>query len=185
MTRRGGIPKESVWTEGNMSRLTELWIEGLSGNQIAVAMNIGISRNAVIGKVHRMGLPLRRLKMPKTQARGRRWGGRREASLARESLARIRSAPALKSAPMPHSEAWKPIPGTSPISLLELTDQTCRWPLGDDRPFKFCGCLPAYGSPYCATHKANATRVLPSQPDTGGLPNDTLRFDGAGFGRAL
>lgn len=38
------------------------------------------------------------------------------------------------------------------ISLLELTDETCRWPYGDQAPFTFCGCTPITGGPYCFSH---------------------------------
>ena len=69
---------KSPWTSGCVGKLRQLWAEGLTASQCAAALGNGISRNAVISKVHRLGLAGRRVvKVPKLGAAGRR---RRKAS---------------------------------------------------------------------------------------------------------
>lgn len=53
-----------MWTQSRVMLLTALWAEGLSASQIAARLNCGITRNAVIGKVHRINLPARKPRMP-------------------------------------------------------------------------------------------------------------------------
>jgi len=121
--------------------------DGLSGGQIGAAL--GISRNAVIGKVHRLGLSLHG-----KCSEGAGIKQTRPASPRRHSL----PAPADNSGFYAIASA-KPVqpPPPSGLTLFDLRSDTCRWPLNDGRPeFYFCGEPPAPNSPYCAEHTAVA-----------------------------
>lgn len=48
--------------------------------------------------------------------------------------------------------AWKPLPGTEPVSMVDLEHDMCRWPIGVDRPYLFCGSATESGKSYCPTH---------------------------------
>lgn len=134
----------SAWTEDRIGRLKTLWLEGQSAEQIARDLAHGISRNAVLGKVHRLGL-----------SAGRAAG-------AVTSRARVRSASALP-ARLPAGN--RPIADCAPSSkagsatLLSVGRSECRWPLGDprDADFTLCG-RPVARCAYCAAHAAIAYR---------------------------
>lgn len=138
--------KTEAWTDARVETLVALWKEGLSARE--VARRLGVSRNAVIGKIHRLGLS----------------GGRRRAGAARPAGAvrprgprRARSAPALRRAGPAPAEADPDLPGQA--DLLSLSPGDCRWPVGDPRAagFAFCG-RPAAQGPYCPAHAARAVR---------------------------
>lgn len=111
------------WTEERIADLKRMWAEGWSASQIAFRLG-GTTRNAVIGKVHRLGLGAR-------------------ATPSRPLNIRI------KSRPLP---AQLVVQGS--VSLLALESNSCRYPCGDPRAegFGFCGCARIEGSPYCAEH---------------------------------
>lgn len=147
------------WTEERVETLKKLWIEGLSASQIAKALT-GVTRNAVIGKVHRLGLagratPSRPAKRPRVAARPR------IASSSSNAVARPRMAPAPYLALVPHLEPLKAEDG-SVTTVLTLTDTVCKWPIGDptDAAFAFCG-RNATGT-YCHDHASLAFQ--PQQP---------------------
>ena len=106
-----------MWTNDRVDQLKSLWTEGLSASQIAQTLGEGITRNAVIGKVHRLGLAGR--SMPSRVDR-----------------------PRLPSVPRIHLRARQPEPPVveeEPIQLedgsfvgvLTINDRMCRWPIGD------------------------------------------------------
>lgn len=150
----------SPWTRERISVLTELWREGLSCSQIAYILGLGFSRNSVIGKVHRLKLhetypraswkATRRIFQPRSPRKPR-------APAARK--VRLNVPPEFPAVP-PRAEAWKALPDTKPITLMELNENTCRWPVGDVSPFLYCGCEPADGSSYCAAHRALGTQAV-------------------------
>lgn len=136
-----------VWTEACAEELTALAAKGYSASQIARQLGPEFSRNQVIGKIHRLGLP---------------WG-RRETHARSRSSAVAKPAPKVQpierirvSAHSPH-----PAPAANPDgSLLRLEDLRagqCRWPHGDPlkEGFHFCG-LPSSGDPYCEHHQARS-----------------------------
>ena len=96
-----------TWTDERVDVLKQLWDEGKTASQIASVL--GITRNAVIGKAHRIGV------------------SRRPSPIKRRK------------------------PG---VTILELTDRMCKWPIGDprDNDFRFCGKQSANGLPYCQDH---------------------------------
>jgi len=135
------------WNEERVALLRKLWAEGLSASQIAKQLG-GVTRNAVIGKVHRLGLagratPSRPAKRPVRTARPRIVGP---------------SAPRLR---MPSSVPHVVIPDLEPLkledgraaSVLTLSDTMCKYPIGDptEADFAFCGRASASG-PYCQDH---------------------------------
>lgn len=165
------------WTDERVEILKKLWIDGLSASQIAKQLG-GVTRNAVIGKVHRLGL-----------------AGRATPSRPIKRVARLRpvittiSAPAASIEPGLDEELTKSAPpiarpihhqpitkiepkrkeNGSLISVLELTPTMCKWPIGDptDADFGFCGAKAHASWPYCAEHGAVAYQPA-SAKRTGG-----------------
>src|SRR5258706_5297856 len=132
-----------TWTDERVETLKKLWAEGLSASQIAAALG-GVTRNAVIGKVHRLGLS-GRVKSPSSGApRARK--PRAHSHMLRVTRPSIRGNTALAHAYEPDIEPEPEfidnvIPLGQRRSLLELTEETCRWPIGDpgQPDFFFCG----------------------------------------------
>ena len=161
------------WTDERVEKLTKLWSEGLSASQIAAQLG-GVSRNAVIGKVHRLNLP-GRAKAGGTQSASR--PKRPAAAVPRPSNFAARPV-ATRSAARPAGSAVAkeeadtdfearseqlPVPANGnvvvPMSrrleLTELTERTCKWPIGDplNDDFHFCGNESPDNSPYCTYHQ--------------------------------
>jgi len=159
------------WTEERVALLRKLWTEGLSASQIAKQLG-GVTRNAVIGKVHRLGLagratPSRPAKRPVRAARPRSIG---------PSAPRLRSVSSLPSVVIPDLEPLKLEDGKA-ASVLTLNDAMCKYPIGDptEANFAFCG-RSAISGPYCQDHARLAYQ--PSQAKkrrTGTGAHDELR----------
>jgi GcrA cell cycle regulator len=198
------------WTDERVELLKKMWTEGKSASQIAKELG-SVTRNAVIGKVHRLGLASRLA------------GDAPEAAVA-EPAAPVAVAPAPVEAPAPVSEPVAPpaaaetaptppapaapatavvvpMPGRRPIapagqplppqpsaneispealanvrevektarklSLMELTERTCKWPIGDPatNDFYFCGLPVVAGKPYCEAHVAVAFQPMQARRD--------------------
>ncbi|MCC2114022.1 MAG: GcrA family cell cycle regulator [Hyphomicrobiales bacterium] len=147
------------WTDERVERLKRLWAEGLSASQIAGELG-GITRNAVIGKVHRLGLSGRVKTSGTSVPRPRK---PRNAATPKPSVGPMTVGnTALKADPAPRPQT-KPEPApvedlVIPISeratILTLTESTCKWPIGDpgDTDFHFCGRRSDPGVPYCQHH---------------------------------
>ncbi|WP_300389946.1 GcrA family cell cycle regulator [Henriciella sp.] len=145
------------WTEERVEVLKKLWAEGHSASQIAKQLG-GVTRNAVIGKVHRLGLsgratPSRPVKRPPRLARPKprlRTDGNVSTTGTSSEETRIRRSDqdaivsALQPAPVADGEA---------ATILTLRDSMCKWPIGDpaDPKFAFCGRKSDCG-PYCSEH---------------------------------
>jgi GcrA cell cycle regulator len=152
----------AAWTDERVETLKLLWRDGMPASEIAGELG-GITRNAVIGKVHRLGINkahprARPAQRPRTRALVRT-GGRRV--VVRTRVARVVvESPAPLTAPPPLR-----------IALADLEPKHCRWPLGDPRAssFAFCGCdrprraaRQADHDPrtfYCAFHTDLSTRA--------------------------
>ena len=169
-----------AWTEERVEKLKAMWTDGNSASQIAKELG-GVTRNAVIGKVHRLGLSNRAGSI-KTK---------RDKSASKTSVkSRVKtSSPKIKTVidtsipeknaiiPMrkPILTPGQPLPpqpsaneispealatvkevekGAKKLSLLELTEKTCKWPIGDPatEEFWFCGLTVQTGKPYCEAH---------------------------------
>ena len=121
------------WTDERVELLKKLWADGLSASQIAAELG-GITRNAVIGKVHRLGLSGRAKSTSSAAPRPRKV--RSASHMLRIGRASIRGNTALAHAYDIEAEAEPElIDNIIPIgqrrTLLELNEQTCRWPVGD------------------------------------------------------
>jgi GcrA cell cycle regulator len=144
-----------TWTDERVETLKKLWTDGLSASRIAAELG-GITRNAVIGKVHRLGLAGRAKAPVAGTPRPRKTRG--AAQLVRVMRPSTRGNTALAQAYEIEVEAEPFIDNVIPLgqrrSLLELTEETCRWPIGDPgtAEFFFCGGQAVTSLPYCAYH---------------------------------
>lgn len=157
------------WTDERVEQLKRLWSEGLSASQIAGRLG-GVTRNAVIGKVHRLGLSGRattsRMKSHRTRPRSAAAATAKRAIRTRFGTI---GNPALR-ALYPPDEAYVPpveelvIPLAERKTIQMLTDSSCRWPIGDPQTpdFHFCNRNKVPGLPYCETHARRAFQ--PPQP---------------------
>jgi GcrA cell cycle regulator len=188
------------WTDERVELLKKMWTEGQSASQIAKELG-GVTRNAVIGKVHRLGLS------------NRTGGASSSAPAAAKAEPKAKPTPkAVQPAPAPVVEddddeprtmsaapqgvpsrkaivpAGQPLPPQpsaneiSPealakvnevekkakkLSLMELTERTCKWPVGDPatEDFWFCGLPVQQGKPYCEAHVGVAFQPMSSRRD--------------------
>jgi len=145
------------WDGERVELLRRLWQDGISASRIAAQLGAGITRNAVIGKVHRLGLsgrakptvssaaPRLRRAVPHTTQKTVALRGNtvmlREVMIAEEYEPEIQPAAVV-------------IPISERVTITELRENMCRWPLGDPLAveFRYCGtkCDPA--NPYCGPH---------------------------------
>ena len=147
------------WTKERVELLKRLWSEGRSASQIAAEIG-GVSRNAVIGKVHRLGLAGRVLKGNGEQpTAGRRPRGEAETASApaAETPAVLAPAPpafALVQTQAARDPADVALPESARVTIMELREFMCRWPMGDPSSpdFRFCGDRAITGLPYCTHH---------------------------------
>jgi GcrA cell cycle regulator len=149
------------WTDERVELLTKLWAEGLSASQIAGQLG-GVSRNAVIGKVHRLKLSGR----GRATAAAPRQKKAAQASAPRTTVRTTRTvtigATALQAqfdAEPVARQMLRPIenvvvPISRNLTLIELSERTCKWPNGDplSEDFSFCGNDSDESSPYCRYH---------------------------------
>ncbi len=148
------------WTDERVELLKKYWGEGLSASQIAGRLG-GVTRNAVIGKVHRLGLSGRatptRLKTTRARrqpAGSRRVTKQRHPKTGNSPLHNLYQDAEPYSAPVEEFE----IPEPERKSLQDLTENSCRWPIGDPQlpDFHFCNRGKVPGLPYCEDHARRA-----------------------------
>ncbi|MEI7804099.1 MAG: GcrA family cell cycle regulator [Hyphomicrobiales bacterium] len=142
------------WTDERVELLKKLWADGLSASQIAGELG-GITRNAVIGKVHRLGLSGRAKSPSSTAPRPRKARSSSHMMRVPRSSMRGNTALAYDFDMEPEPELIeKLIPVEQRRTLLELTEATCRWPVGDPGSveFFFCGGETGGSGPYCSHH---------------------------------
>lgn len=149
-----------AWTEDRVDVLKKLWAEGHSASQIAKQLG-GVTRNAVIGKVHRLGLsgratPSRPVKRPPRLARPKPQV--MADGTVKTAPARAPNAPLADTAKVVEKAAMTalqpmPLNDGEAATILTLRDSMCKWPIGDpaDPSFAFCG-RKADGGPYCKDH---------------------------------
>ena len=130
------------WTEEKVAKLKELWSKGHTASQIAEALG-DTTRNAVIVKAHRLNLEAR---APSKQSS--------QTSTSVNRPVRRGSAPISRKAKFQSILLDKNFEPENPKSLEELTDQTCKWPIGhpNEEKFYFCGRKPEGEFPYCKLH---------------------------------
>jgi GcrA cell cycle regulator len=195
-----------TWTDERVETLKRMWTEGQSASQIAKELG-GVTRNAVIGKVHRLGLSNR---VPGAGAEAEAETSPEPAVLHDEApedpvvspappppmrepepVAAAAAAPAPVSVPamrkviVPAGQPLPPQPALNEISpealasvrevekrarrltLMELTERTCKWPIGDPATddFWFCGLPSQPGKPYCDAHVGVAFQPMSARRD--------------------
>jgi len=142
-----------MWTDERVALLKKLTADGLSSSRIAAEIG-GITRNAVIGKLHRMGI-----KNPQpVSARGTRVPRRRlrvpTIRMPKVEAAQAESAAAVSTAAATECDL-PPDQSNYAVSLIEAGPACCRWPLNDTRPienFLFCGAPVVEKQSYCRRH---------------------------------
>jgi GcrA cell cycle regulator len=198
LRRRRRTFAKSPWTQERIEYLAARWSEGASALQISRELGPGISRNAVLGTIHRFGIvdlspfggrrgrrrarKVAGAKSPRARKPGRsdtkavgtkRVRARKTGCNARPgdySLWRsMRPLPAWVANAKPYVDdpgIDAGIPLSQRRSFLELTDDTCRWPVGDpcNADFFFCGAQPLPDKPYCAAHCARADWIDEAAP---------------------
>lgn len=160
-----GAVMTNGWTDDRVTLLKKLWTDGLSASQIAKQLG-GVTRNAVIGKVHRLGLagraapsrPIKRIPVPIARPRPTLVPPVAGATTKPEVSTRptpILPTAALKAAVKPVAPAEK---RGDLIGVLQLGSNMCKWPIGDpgDVDFGFCGAGCTSGAVYCTEHAAIA-----------------------------
>lgn len=146
------------WTDERVETLKKLWQEGLSASQIAAELG-GVTRNAVIGKVHRLGLSGRG--QPTTTIKRQRRAEQPAPAMTRRtrepvtlgSLALQTNVEAyVEAVPMQRRNVVVPI--AKRLTIEALTERTCKWPIGDpgNDDFHFCGNDSLESLPYCEYH---------------------------------
>ena len=147
------------WTDDRVGALKKLWLEGQSASQIAKALGGGVTRNAVIGKVHRLGLSGRaapsqpaRTTFPRAATRPRPAAPAApvQAPSAPRRIEAAAPRPVMVAQPVAPAPAPE-LPGTA--TVLTLGAHMCKWPIGDpsSREFSFCGRRASEGV-YCVEH---------------------------------
>ncbi len=144
------------WTDERVDLLRKLWTDGLSASQIAAELG-GVTRNAVIGKVHRLGLSGRAKGSNQSNTGRRKAAAAKSPSFTKTQKTSNGNQPraATQSAPVrPAPVVDVPKPVALMLNLLQLTDSTCRFPIGDpqEENFGFCGSSPRDSDPYCEYH---------------------------------
>lgn len=171
-----------AWTDDRVELLKKRWTEGKSAAEIAKELGEGVTRNAVIGKAHRMGLSGRPspIKKKKADAAPKAAPKKKTATKAAAPKAEKPAAPAVTkkaaAAAIPEiAPEMEPVPenelanqSRNPdggITLLEVTDRKCKWPVGDprDADFHFCGAPSPAGIPYCVEHASIAYQSTPAR----------------------
>lgn len=183
------------WTDERVEILKKMWGEGQSASQIAKELG-GVTRNAVIGKVHRLGLSNRagsagakaaaKEKAPKAEAKKPTPAPAAKPQPKTESAAPPpQPKVAGRRAIIPAGQPLPPQPSANEISpealakvneiekkskkigLMELTERTCKWPVGDPatEDFWFCGLPVKAGKPYCEAHVGVAFQPMSSRRD--------------------
>jgi GcrA cell cycle regulator len=166
-----------TWTKERIELLTKLWTEGLSASQITAELGGSMSRNAVISKAHRLGLAHGTSKFASTP-RARKPNRRPESSPTGETadqggpaLAPMSVRPQVAKEPeetRPREDATVPAQAVEEtraevdgavllpmrVTIMQLREGMCRWPLGDPTHagFCYCGAKAVTGLPYCTHH---------------------------------
>ena len=131
------------WTSEKVEKLKELWSKGFTASQIAEKLG-DTTRNAVIGKAHRLNLEAR---APSKQTNTPR-------SKENRNVVKRSPAPMSRKAKFQSILLDKNFEPENPKTLEELTELTCKWPIGhpNEEKFYFCGRKPEGDFPYCKLH---------------------------------
>jgi len=152
------------WTDERVEALKKLWLDGLSASQIAKQLG-GVTRNAVIGKVHRLGLSGRAA--PSQPARPAFKAPRPARPVAAQTPRRVEAQPAQPLAAPQMPTVYLEEPGSA--TVLTLGAHMCKWPIGDPSAdgFTFCGRRTGQDGPYCGEHARMAYQPQQARKRTG------------------
>jgi len=182
-----------AWTEDRVEKLKTMWTDGNSASQIAKALG-GVTRNAVIGKVHRLGLSNRAGSIksnreksslrPTSKVRSKPSGPKVKTIIdthipEKNAIIPMRKPILTPGQPLPPQPSANEISpealanvkevekGARKLSLLQLTEKTCKWPIGDPatEEFWFCGLAAQTGKPYCEAHVGVAFQPVSNRRD--------------------
>lgn len=142
-----------AWTDERIAQLKAGWEGGMTASQIAEQLGEGVTRNAVIGKAHRLGLEARPSPVK---------GGDDVAEVTAATPPPVAAVAALAAFPAPPAAAVARPAAKKPAragkaaktTLLDLNEKICKWPIGhpSDADFHFCGKASQAGFPYCTEH---------------------------------
>ncbi|MFO1142778.1 MAG: GcrA family cell cycle regulator [Amaricoccus sp.] len=178
------------WTDERVETLKSMWSDGKSASQIAKELG-GVTRNAVIGKVHRLGLSNRaggddglgpdalleeELPDPAPEAAAPQPAATPLVRPAGKDQPPVRVKPTGPLPPQPAGSEITPealanlaevAKKARRLTLMQLTERTCKWPVGDPATddFWFCGLPTVAGKPYCETHVAVAFQPMSARRD--------------------
>ena len=186
-----------TWTDQKIQMLKDMWGHGYSASEIAKRLG-GLTRNAVIGKAHRLKLSAGTASTKRAPIDGgynapagevvssmkstRKRVMLRPLPVVPTPTATVAKAPVREAFPIPDVSAVKRTEG---IAVTKAGDRHCRWPVGDPRSpdFRFCGCNAYEGMPYCIDHarvayqnvgkKQRASESAPAQQSEFRLPGQT------------
>lgn len=180
------------WTDDRVVLLRKFFADGLSASQISEKLGAGLSRNAVIGKLHRLGLrrgrtsssvfsrPIRKQVESPSAARIEKQGrdkGFSEGGKSSQLLKKLNKIRSTKSglhilanlnAPLIEGDPLAEVTGNAVAKILCITDlneNTCRWPIGNptSEGFGYCGDQPDEGCSYCPGHRRIAYESVRSR----------------------
>jgi GcrA cell cycle regulator len=148
-----------IWTDPQVEMLSRLWTEGMTAHEIADLLGDGVTRNAVIGKIHRLGLVgidkdgthAATVAAPESSTPG-------DDAATPVAVATVKTPPLVKTA----------------VTIADLSEGMCRWP-ADESPageFRYCGQPTVGTAPYCAGHSKLAyqpTKPIRRKPDRNAL----------------
>jgi len=159
----------SSWTEERIELVKRRWSQGVSARRIARELGDDVSRSAVLGKIHRLGVvdtsPNSGGRRSESKAAPLAAGPDATAKLPRNQC----DVPAWASDAEPYIDdplVDADIPVSQRRAFLELSGRACRWPVGNpgSADFFFCGAEAFVGKPYCAAHCARAYRPVEDPP---------------------
>ena len=172
-----------AWTDERVEQLKKLWSEGLSASQIATRLG-EVTRNAVIGKVHRLGLAGRATVSRPKAIRPRKAMVARPGQTKRNKMMRYPNPNGSRD-PFSPFQSHEPgiehltrsyeelvIPLEERATILSLKETSCRWPIGDPQhdDFHFCGKSKLDGLSYCEFHSRRAFQPAQSRRRDSTLP---------------
>jgi GcrA cell cycle regulator len=143
----------NTWTDDEVKIMTEMWNKGASATEISIELGDRHTRNSVIGKAHREGLSkYTRPVGVVAPARGRRGNG------TPKGFAAYGGQVALVSNPKTEVCLGQGGIVCEPVTIYELTEDKCRWPVDGDGPMRYCG-LTRTRKSYCSVHYAISTET--------------------------
>lgn len=143
-----------AWTDEMVENLKKMWKKGLTTNEIA--KNLGVSKNSIVGKVHRLNLTARPSPIKKKEEIVVVSVASTEKNEDKITVEKLNMNQPITNLQISHEDAK--VHNCSCLKLAELDNHSCRWPIGDpkDDNFCFCGKKVRSGQTYCEEHSALA-----------------------------